>query len=97
MKVTKYASGEPQVGAALTTVDADHPQTSLQFPGLFRRHAAVGPMLYWSSEPRYLYIVETGALSYRAQSTEDGYDIIEYAFTGYRAAFGKRHSVLDSC
>ena len=57
-------------------------QGVLEFPGLFKRHVAIGSELFQPGEPRQLYRVESGALCHYVQSAEGQYAIIEFAFPG---------------
>jgi len=72
---------------------AGHPvrptQEVLEFPGLFRRHVAIGSTLFQPGEPRQLYRVERGAICHYVQSAEGQYEIIEFAFPGDIIGFGR--------
>jgi CRP/FNR family transcriptional regulator len=57
-------------------------QEVLEFPGLFRRHVAMGSTLFRTGEPRQLYRIESGAICHYVQSVEGQYEIIEFAFLG---------------
>ena len=48
-------------------------EEALEFPGLFRRHVAMGSTLFQPGEPRQLYRVESGALCHYIQSAEGPY------------------------
>jgi len=65
---------------------AGHPvgptQEVLEFPGLFRRHVAMGSTLFQPGEPRRLYRVESGALCHYIRSADGQYEVIEFVFPG---------------
>ena len=64
-------------------------QEVLEFPGLFRRHVAMGSTLFQPGEPRQLYRVENGAICHYVQSVEGPYEIIEFAFPGDIIGLGR--------
>ena len=65
------------------------PAQVLEFPGLFRRHVAMGSTLFQPGEPRQLYRIESGAICHYIQSAEGPYEIIEFAFPGDIIGLGR--------
>ena len=65
------------------------PEQVLEFPGLFRRHVAIGSTLFQPGEPRQLYRIESGAICHYVQSVEGQYEIIEFAFPGDIIGLGR--------
>jgi CRP/FNR family transcriptional regulator len=58
------------------------PGQAWEFPGLFRRHVAIGATVFQAGEPRRLYRVESGAICHYIRSADGQYEVIEFAFPG---------------
>jgi CRP/FNR family transcriptional regulator len=58
------------------------PEQVWEYPGLFRRHVAIGSTVFQPGEPRRLCRVESGAICHYIRSADGQYEVIEFAFPG---------------